>query len=177
MKREYTIDQIAEIVNVTRSTVLKWIKGGTLKSVKLPEGENCITREDLTAFLNKKGIPIEYLDEEYSNKTRILIIEDDKDVLELLKGRLALKNKYHVWGRNSGFAAGAVLKKYRHHIVVLDVKLKDIDGRDICKLIKRDPELNLTKLVGISGKISAKEEDYILKQGFDVYLKKPFDQQ
>ena len=52
--------------------------------------------------------------------------------------------------------------------------LKDIDGKEVAKAVKSNPDLQLTKVIAMSGKMSEDELKMLTAQGFDGCLKKPF---
>jgi CheY-like chemotaxis protein len=52
--------------------------------------------------------------------------------------------------------------------------LRDVDGREVCKQVKSSTDLQLTKVIAMSGKMSEEELKGLLASGFDGYLKKPF---
>ncbi|HEX8524993.1 MAG TPA: hypothetical protein VF669_22270, partial [Tepidisphaeraceae bacterium] len=57
---------------------------------------------------------------------------------------------------------------------LLDMHLATIDAREVLKLVKNSPDLQLTKVIAMSGKMSDEESKGLLSQGFDGFLKKPF---
>jgi CheY-like chemotaxis protein len=73
-----------------------------------------------------------------------------------------------------GFAAGLTAEKFRPHVILLDMHLSDIDGREVAKAVKGNPDLQLTKVIAMSGKMTDEEAKGILGSGFDGFLKKPF---
>ncbi|MGN6727343.1 MAG: response regulator, partial [Tepidisphaeraceae bacterium] len=75
----------------------------------------------------------------------------------------------------SGFMAGITAEKVRPHVILLDMHLKDIDGREVAKLVKSSPDLQLTKVIAMSGTLSETELKALVGSGFDGYLKKPFN--
>ena len=50
-----------------------------------------------------------------------------------------------------------------------------MDGRELFSYMKRDPELNKTKVIGISGKIDPSEEQSLFNLGFSAFIRKPFN--
>ena len=52
--------------------------------------------------------------------------------------------------------------------------LNDIDGSEVAKQVKKNPDLQLTKVIAMSGKLSEPEAQGLLAQGFDGFLRKPF---
>ena len=73
-----------------------------------------------------------------------------------------------------GFAAGILAEKFRPHVILLDMHLRDIDGREVAKHVKANPDLQLTKLIAMSGKMTDDEFKGLLASGFDGFLRKPF---
>ena len=76
---------------------------------------------------------------------------------------------------SSGFRTGILVREFRPHVLVLDIGLDDIDGRDVCLTLRNDPMLDDVKIVGISGIVSPGEGRKMLAEGFDHFQMKPFD--
>jgi CheY-like chemotaxis protein len=73
-----------------------------------------------------------------------------------------------------GFAAGVTAEKFRPHVILLDMHLRDVDALEVCKHVKKSPDLQLTKVIAMSGKLAEAEAQGLLAQGFDGFLRKPF---
>ena len=58
--------------------------------------------------------------------------------------------------------------------ILIDMHLRDIDGKEVAKAVKANPDLQLTKVIAMSGKMTEDELKGLLPQGFDGFLKKPF---
>ena len=56
----------------------------------------------------------------------------------------------------------------------LVMHLRDVDGREVCKAVKANPDLQLTKVIAMSGKLPDAELQALTGNGFDGFLKKPF---
>ena len=65
-------------------------------------------------------------------------------------------------------------EKFRPHVILLDMHLRDIDGREVAKQVKSNSDLQLTKVIAMSGKISDEEAKALTAFGFDGFLRKPF---
>lgn len=106
-------------------------------------------------------------------KRRILLIEDDRDIAELVKYNLE-KNGYEVHLEGHGRQILSLLRKVQPHLVLLDVMLPDADGFELCKEIRRDPMGEHVPVVFLTAK--AEEFDRILglELGADDYITKPF---
>ena len=117
------------------------------------------------------GMPLNAL---MSGCTRVLIVDGEQDVVEVLEKILEDEAKYEVEVARSGFAAGATAEKFRPHVILLDLHLPDVDARAVAKHVKANPELQLTKVIAVSGKLTDEEAKGLTSAGFDGFLRKPF---
>ncbi len=75
----------------------------------------------------------------------------------------------------NGFDAGMMVKEYRPDLIVLDVMLPDINGKEVCLRVRQDNTLEDVRIICISGMV---EEDTIQElklAGADEFVRKPFD--
>lgn len=171
-KKGFTTGEVAELCHVTIPTVIKWIESGELEGFKIPGSKNRrITRDSLLKFMHKYEIPTTDLEK---NKPRILVVDDEQAVLELMK-TLLQPDKFELRLVSRGFEAG-LAKEFKPDLVFLDIKLPDIDGCQVCEYIRTIPEVQTVKIVAMSAYIKDHQEsEALLKKGFDDYLDKPFD--
>jgi two-component system alkaline phosphatase synthesis response regulator PhoP len=106
-------------------------------------------------------------------KERILVVDDEEDILELVRYNLA-KEGYHVTGTLSGEEA---LKKVRYEtfdIIVLDLMLPGIDGLEVTKRLKASEKTRNIPIIMLTAK--GEEADIVtgLELGADDYITKPF---
>jgi two-component system response regulator MprA len=103
---------------------------------------------------------------------RILVVDDDRGLREVLRRALTLSG-YDVKLGETGFGALAEVSSAVPDAVVLDIGLPDIDGLEVCRLLRREgnrvPVLMLTARAAVSDRIDG------LDAGADDYLVKPFD--
>ena len=110
-----------------------------------------------------------------TGQTRILIVDDEQDIVEVLEKILEDEAKYEVEVAKGGFAAGITAEKFRPHVILLDMNLRDIDGREVARQVKSNQDLQLTKVIAMSGKMTEDESKGLLGTGgFDGFLRKPF---
>ncbi|WP_411168776.1 response regulator transcription factor [Clostridium sp. MB05] len=102
--------------------------------------------------------------------SNILIIEDEESVANVIKAYLE-KDKYNVKVCNSGIKALEVFKEIDFQLVILDLMLPDIDGEEICKIIRRTSNVYIFML---TSKASLNDRIVGLDIGADEYLVKPF---
>jgi DNA-binding response OmpR family regulator len=104
---------------------------------------------------------------------RILIIEDDKDIHELIKYHLT-REGYDVISLFDGDQAIETVEKFKPHLVILDVMLPVRDGLDICRLIKANPALKDVLIIMLTAKSDDTDTIIGLQLGADEYMGKPF---
>lgn len=106
-------------------------------------------------------------------KERILVVEDDDDILQLLKYNLA-KDGYRVTGAVSGEEALKAVKLSVPDLILLDLMLPGIDGLEVCRALKRDDRTGDIPIIMLTAK--GEEADIVtgLELGADDYVTKPF---
>lgn len=104
---------------------------------------------------------------------RVLIVEDDRDIAELIDFNLS-REGYKVALAFDGATALKTALAYKYDIILLDLMLPDIDGLEICKNIKRNEETKTIPIIMITAK--GEEADVVtgLEVGADDYIVKPF---
>lgn len=169
--REFSSEDAAKILHVTRTTIGTWIKEGKLKAYKLPGGRHRIPHEFMVEFMKEFGIPMQYLD---AGKRRVLLVEDDEALLRGLLKAFERDGRYEVATSSSGFDAGYKTRQFHPHVIILDIKLPDLDGREVCKMLRADHDFSEVKLIAVSGYLSDAEIKELDQIGFDTFLAKPF---
>jgi two-component system alkaline phosphatase synthesis response regulator PhoP/OmpR family response regulator RpaB len=105
------------------------------------------------------------------NRFRILVVDDDKDIVQTIKGNLELDG-YEVLTAFDGKIGLHIAKTSRPNLVILDLNLPDIDGIKVCEIMRREfdfPIIMLTARDGVADKVLG------LECGADDYMVKPFD--
>lgn len=172
VKDVLTTGEVAKICNVAPRTVSKWFDSGALHGYRIPGSKDRrIPLNQLIRFMKHHGMPLNGL---MTGQTRILIVDDEQDIVEVLEKILEDEAKYEVEVAKGGFAAGVTAEKFRPHVILMDMHLKDIDGRAVCKAVKASNDLQLTKCIAMSGKLSDDEAKGLNASGFDGFLRKPF---
>lgn len=171
MKEAYGPYEIAELLDVAPSSIGLWIEKGFLEAFKTPGGHRRINREELVRFLNRHNIPVP--DEFKGDLVRILIIEDEIEVAEMIERALSDYENVEVYAVNDGIAALLEIGRKPPDMVILDIIIPGIDGFEVCKRINRDKLLNV-KTLAISGKIDEDDVSKLLESGANRFLRKPF---
>lgn len=156
---------------MTRATIGTWVKEGKIKAYKLPGGRHRIPYEFLVEFMKDHGIPMQYLDQ---GRRRILLVEDDEALLRGIQKAFERDARYEVQTASTGFDAGYKVRQFHPHVIVLDIKLPDLDGREVCKQLRADADFSDVKMIAVSGYLTDAEIKDLDVVGFDTFLAKPF---
>lgn len=104
---------------------------------------------------------------------KILLIEDDTDLFALLKYNLE-KEGFQLVGAQTGKGAVEFCRRERPDLIILDIMLPDSDGLDICKGIRRHPDLLHIPVIFLTARASETDRILGLELGANDYIVKPF---
>ena len=121
--------------------------------------------------MKDNGIPTDALE---SGKRKILIVDDDEDLVELISDVFIRDSRFEVRTTNNGFDAGMLVKELRPDIVVLDVMLPDINGREVCQRVRSDKTLDDVRIICISGMVEQDKVADLKAAGANDFMQKPF---
>src|SRR5262245_29498747 len=156
MKTVFTIGEAAKICKVSQQTIIRCFDNGQLKGFRVPGSRfRRIPREALYKFMKDNKIPTDALE---SGKRKVLLVDDEADLLDLMCKVLEEDGRFEVRTASNGFDAGMMVKDYRPEILVLDVMLPDINGKEVCQRVRADNSLEDVRILTVSGVV---EEDRI----------------
>jgi two-component system, OmpR family, alkaline phosphatase synthesis response regulator PhoP len=107
-------------------------------------------------------------------KKRILVVDDEKDIAQVVKLRL-LANDYEVLTAHDGQAALDTAKKEKPDLIILDIMLPKMDGYKVCGLLKSDARYSKIPIIMFSAKAQAEDATLGKEVGADAYITKPFE--
>ena len=109
-------------------------------------------------------------------KKKILVIDDEVDIQELLKTRLELKNYYVIPCYTSNRAIEIALRD-DPDLILLDIMMPDPDGYEVCKMLKAKKETKKTPIILFTAKESESKhiKDKCIEIGADDYILKPYE--
>ena len=177
--RIFSALEVANICGVVNQTAINWIKNGHLKAFTTPGGQYRIYAENLLGFLTDRGMRVPPEVEEVANheKNRLLIVEDDENLSNMLRALIAQRlPEIEIIQAMDGFEAGKTLASQAPSTVLLDMNLPGIDGHRLIKNIRSDASLRESRVIAMSGiedEVASREE--ILREGADVFFEKPVD--
>lgn len=106
-------------------------------------------------------------------QSRILIIEDDKDIVELVRYNLD-KGGFRVLACGDGVSGLAQIRKSLPDLLILDLMLPKLSGLEICKEIRRDEKMNRLPILMLTARGEEADRVVGLELGADDYVTKPF---
>jgi len=173
MKTVFTTGEAAKICKVSQQTIIRCFDNGQLKGFRVPGSRfRRIPREHLFRFMKDNGIPTDALE---SGKRKVLLVDDEADLVELMKSALEEDGRFEIRSAGNGFDAGMMVKEYRPDIIVLDLMLPDINGREVCHRVRADSTLENVRILCISGMVEDDKIQELRLSGADDFLQKPFE--
>jgi excisionase family DNA binding protein len=172
-KMIFTTGEAAEVCKISQQTIIRCFDSGRLRGFRVPGSKfRRIPREELIRFMRENNIPTDALE---GGKRRILIVDDDEQIVELFVDVLSRDDRFEVKTAATGYDAGVLTEQFRPDLMILDFMLPDINGNVVCKTIRANPEMAGTKIIIVSGVVNQDEIDDLLKAGADEFVKKPFN--
>jgi excisionase family DNA binding protein len=173
MKTVFTTGEAAKICKVSQQTIIRCFDSGQLKGFRVPGSRfRRIPREQLYMFMRDNGIPTDALE---SGKRKILIVDDDEELVELISDVLERDGRFEVRSVNNGFDAGMMVKEYRPDLIVLDIMLPDINGKEVCQRVRSDKTMDDVRIICISGMVEEDKVGELKAAGANDFMHKPFE--
>ena len=169
-KTIYTTHEVSRLLHVNPRSVINWIEQSLLPSYRTPGGHRRIQREDLLAFLRKHHIPTP--SSLVEGKFSVLIVDDEKEIVDIIKTYLQRQGGYEVSSASDGISALIEVGRVKPDLLILDIMIPGVDGVEVCRRIKAD-SANKTTIIAVSG--SADSEEKSLQAGADAFMPKPVD--
>ncbi|MBE6426541.1 MAG: response regulator [Thermoguttaceae bacterium] len=173
MKTVYTTGEAAKICKVSQQTIIRCFDTGQLKGFRVPGSRfRRIPREQLFIFMRENNIPTDALE---SQNRKILLVDDDAEIVTLIQDMLQRDGRFEVRSANNGFDAGMMVKEYHPDLIVLDVMLPDINGKEVCQRVRSDKTMDDVRIICISGMVEENRIRDLKESGANEFLQKPFD--
>jgi len=106
-------------------------------------------------------------------KAKILVVDDEKDIIELVRYNLE-KEGFAVISATNGEEALKLVSEKEPEMVILDLMLPGIDGLDVCRELKRNDKTSSIQVIMLTAKGEESEIVVGLELGADDYIPKPF---
>jgi excisionase family DNA binding protein len=164
-----TTGQAASHCQVSTPTVKTWIREGRLRAFKTPGGHARIAVEEFQRFLMRHQMPT------YPTPpppAGVLVVDDEPQVVEMLVEFLTHHPRgFKIETASDGYEALIKLGSLRPALLILDAMMPKLDGMEVCRQLKRHPETQTIRILGVTGYPEIGPE--LLAAGADAVLTKP----
>ncbi len=173
MKDLFTTGEAAEVCKVSQQTIIRCFDSGRLQGFRIPGSRfRRIPRQSLIKFMKENNIPLDKLE---SGKKKVLVVDDDHEIVELIVDVLLRDGRFDIKTASSGYEAGISTQRFRPDLILLDYMLPDVNGNIVCQTIRENPEFGNIAIIIVSGVVKQDEIDQLLKSGAEDFIKKPFN--
>ena len=172
-KDVYTTGEAAEICKVSQQTIIRCFDAGRLGGFRVPGSKfRRIPRDALVKFMKDNQIPLDNLE---SGRRKVLVVDDDAEIVELFVDVLNRDGRFEVKTAASGYDAGVLTQEFSPDLMILDYMLPDINGNVVCQTVRNNPKFEHMKIIIVSGVVNQEEINELLQAGADDFVKKPFN--
>jgi excisionase family DNA binding protein len=169
--RVFTTFQVARICGVFHTSVINWVNKGKLKAHLTPGGHRRIKLPDLLEFMHKFEMPIP-ADLE-SKRKQVLIVEDDASVTRLLVRSIQSLSDLEVRTCAGGLEALIAIGKDAPDLLVLDIRIPQVDGLEVVRVLRANDQTRPIKILAISGEVLSDVERAFVREHCDAFFAKP----
>lgn len=160
--------ELAAICHVTKHTIIAAIDRGELAASRTPGGHNRIRREDALEFMKRYNL--------ISGEERLqkILVVDDKSFVRDIMEQVFEGDDYEILHASNGYEAGKLAERERPDLILLDILLPDIDGRDVCRHIREEEFGKSCRILAVTALKDPEDVQGIFAAGIDDYIAKPF---
>ena len=172
MKDLFTTGEAAGVCKVSQQTIIRCFDSGRLEGFRVPGSKfRRIPRLSLIKFMKDNSIPLDNID---SGKRKVLIVDDDQEIVEMMVDILVRDGRFETMTASSGYEAGIATEQFHPEIILLDYMLPDINGNVVCQTIRKNPKFEDIKIIIVSGVVREDEIEQLLQSGAEGFIRKPF---
>lgn len=175
-----SVNKASQYCKVSPQTIVNWINIGMLKAYRTAGGHRRIVKADMDEFLERYNMPAFGSSSFMSGKERtgarkILVVDDDPVIVQTITAALEEDpHKYEVLSAADGFEAGIQVSRFNPDLVILDLRMPNIDGYEVCRALKKSTYTSHVKIIVLSAFLDDENTRKLLKSGADLCLSKPF---
>ena len=169
-----TSHQVGSLLQINPSSVVKWVNDGLLQAYRTPGGHRRIKTTDLLGFLRGHGM---YVPQALRavGPTRVLLIDDNATFLSsFARAMKSHKHLVELTTVDNGIEGLLLIGSTRPDAVLIDLRMPDLDGIEVCERIKNNPLTKATEVLMYSGAPTPELEKKVRAAGAHALLAKPF---
>lgn len=174
VKAIYSPSEAAQICRIESALFLSMIRKNEIASFELPGRHVRVRHQDLSDFIKSRNlqVPAEWHGD--PRKYRVLIVEDDPDLLEIISELLRDEPMVDVRAEDNGFTAGLQIAGWHPDLILLDFLMPGISGFDLCRKLRSRPETEDIPVLAVTSLTSKEDQATIFGCGVSDFLGKPF---
>lgn len=169
--RYFTTFEVGKICAVYHTTVIYWVNKGKLKAHCTPGGHRRIAAPDLANFMERHDMPIP--PNLALRPKRVLVVEDDPGVQRMLVRALESLPNLDIVTCEKGLEALMAIGKEPPDLLVLDLKIPQVNGYEVCRLLRANDNTKPIKVIVVSGDLLTPENEAFLRGHTDGFFPKP----
>lgn len=173
-KDVYGPSEIAKICMRPVSEIQSWLEKSRLASFTLPGGHIRVAHESLREFLVQNHVAEPETWKLEKQKPKVLLVEDDPDLLEIITELLKEENWLDVRSENNGFTAGLQIAGWHPDLILLDFLMPGITGFEVCRRLRSQETTCDIPVLALTSLSSEEDRLAIFESGASDYLGKPF---
>jgi excisionase family DNA binding protein len=172
--RIFTLEEVGAFLKLSVRTVYTMVSTGKIPGRKIGRQWR-FDREKILKWVNAGQAENSREQEAQGPGQSVLVVEDNPVLLEAYISALCdAFPGFDVKGASDGLGALVEIGRSEPCAVVLDITIPRVDGLDICRILKRDPDLSRICVVAITGTPEENLEKEAIDAGADLFLRKPF---
>lgn len=172
-KEYYSPRDIATLCAVEISVAEGWLDAKQLPFVTLPGCHRRVSHTALDKFLSQGYVkPKGWLGE--FSKFRVLIVEDDRDLLDIMGDFLVDELRLEVKREPNGFSAGLQIASWQPDLILLDFVMPEVSGFEIMEKLRENPETRDIPVLAVTALKGEDQRQQVLQAGVSDYIGKPF---
>jgi excisionase family DNA binding protein len=169
-QKAFTTFEAAKICHVTHHSIKNWIKQGLIKASRTPGGHYRILEEDLDEFRERYDM---FPRDKGPIKRRVMIVDDDPDVLAMLD-KLLTEEGFELIKVSNATEVGLKAAQLSPDLILLDFLMPEIDGFEVCKALRDNELTRSTPIMAVTCLTKEQDIERIFACGADEYVAKPF---
>jgi excisionase family DNA binding protein len=171
--RYFTSREVGDILQVTASSVVKWINDGLLNAFRTPGGHRRVPASELVRFALHHEMPIPHELRELASM-RVLVVDGDARFLSAVQRACKpFSGELSVQTVDNGIDALMLTGKLKPEVLVLDLRMSGLDGFEVLERIKTNPEAKTINVIALSGQGNAATVERCRELGAVSCLPKP----
>ncbi len=171
-KKLLKTNEAAQYLGVSRSSLTNWVKQGLIGGGATPGGHYRFSMEELDQFAERRGLLKAGL-VEGGVATKILLIDDDESFREFVKEALEVFKGFELKEAVDGMMGALLVGSWKPDLIVLDIRMPNMNGLELLKHIRENPETAGADVIVASAHLSAEVRAELEGLGAEMILEKP----